>query len=64
MAAHSEGLIGFSGCLAGVIPQHLLKDEYDLARAAAAKFIDIFGKDYFIIEIMDHGIEEQRRIIP
>ena len=42
----------------------MLKDEYDNAREATAKFIDIFGKDFFIIEIMDHGIEEQRRIIP
>ena len=64
LAAHSEGLIGFSGCLAGVIPKFLLADEYENARAATAKFVDIFGKDYFIIEIMDHGIEEQRRIIP
>ena len=64
LAQYSEGLIGFSGCLAGVIPQFLLKDEYDNARDAAAQFVDIFGKDYFIIEIMDHGIEEQRRIIP
>ena len=64
LAQHSEGLIGFSGCLAGVIPQFLLKDEYDNARDAAAQFVDIFGKEFFIIEIMDHGIEEQRRIIP
>jgi DNA polymerase-3 subunit alpha len=64
LVEHSEGLIGFSGCLAAVIPQYLLKDEYDKARDAAAKFVDIFGKDYFFIEIMDHGIEEQRRIIP
>lgn len=64
LEAHSEGLIGFSGCLAAVIPQYLLEGKFDEARAAAAKFIDIFGKDYFIMEIMDHGIEEQRRIIP
>ncbi|MGJ8650437.1 MAG: DNA polymerase III subunit alpha [Opitutaceae bacterium] len=64
LVEHSEGLIGFSGCLAAVIPQYLLKGEFDKARDAAAKFVDIFGKDYFIIEIMDHGIEEQRRIIP
>jgi DNA polymerase-3 subunit alpha len=64
LAEHSEGLIGFSGCLAAVIPQYLLEGKFAEARAAAAKFIDIFGKDYFIIEIMDHGIEEQRRIIP
>ncbi|MGB0743319.1 MAG: DNA polymerase III subunit alpha [Opitutales bacterium] len=64
LAAHSEGLIGFSGCLAAVIPQYLLEGEYDKARDACAKFIDIFGKEFFIIEVMDHGIEEQRRIIP
>jgi DNA polymerase-3 subunit alpha len=64
LEAHSEGLIGFSGCLAAVIPQYLLEGKFNEARAAAAKFIDIFGKDYFIMEIMDHGIEEQRRIIP
>ena len=64
LAEYSDGLIGFSGCLAGVIPQFLLNDEYQQARDAAAKFVDIFGKEFFIIEIMDHGIEEQRRIIP
>lgn len=64
LAAHSEGLIAFSGCLAAVIPQFLLKGEFEKAREAAAKFIDIFGKEFFIIEIMDHGIEEQRKIIP
>ncbi|MGB0408863.1 MAG: DNA polymerase III subunit alpha [Opitutales bacterium] len=64
LAEHSEGLIGFSGCLAAVIPQYLLEGEYDKAREACAKFVEIFGKDFFIIEIMDHGIEEQRRIIP
>lgn len=64
LAAHSEGLIAFSGCLAAVIPQLLLEGNYPAAREAAAKFIDIFGKDYFIIELMDHGIEEQSRIIP
>ncbi|CAI8355026.1 MAG: DNA polymerase III subunit alpha [Opitutia bacterium UBA7350] len=64
LAAHSEGLIAFSGCLAAVIPQYLLEGDYAAAREAAAQFIDIFGKEYFIIELMDHGIEEQRRIIP
>ncbi|MGB0343930.1 MAG: DNA polymerase III subunit alpha [Coraliomargarita sp.] len=64
LAAHSEGLIGFSGCLAAVIPRLLADGQYEQARDAAAKFVDIFGKDYFIVELMDHGIEKQRRIIP
>ncbi|WP_269526319.1 DNA polymerase III subunit alpha [Coraliomargarita parva] len=64
LAEHSEGLIAFSGCLAAVIPQYLMEDKFDEARAAAAKFIDIFGKENFIIELMDHGLKEQRQIIP
>ena len=42
---HSEGIIGFSGCLAAVIPQFLLEGNLDQAREATAKFVDIFGKD-------------------
>lgn len=64
LAEHSEGLIGFSGCLAAYIPRMLLAGEIEKAREACGRFIDLFGKDFFIVEIMDHGIEEQRRIIP
>ena len=64
LAAHSEGLIAFSGCLAAVIPRLLVADKFDEARTAAARFIDIFGRENFIVELMDHGIEEQRKVIP
>ncbi len=64
LAKHSEGLIGFSGCLAAVIPRLLERGDFKGARAAAARFIEIFGKEFFIVEIMDHGIEIQRRITP
>ncbi len=64
LAAHSEGLIAFSGCLAAVIPQFLLKDDFESAREAAARFIAIFGKEFFIVELMDHGLAEQRKVIP
>ena len=64
LAQHAEGLIGFSGCLQGVIPQNLLKDDYEAARKACARFVEIFGRENFVIELMDHGLEEQKRIIP
>ncbi|MEO0796573.1 MAG: DNA polymerase III subunit alpha [Verrucomicrobiota bacterium] len=64
LAEHSEGLIGFSGCLAAVIPQNLMKGDYAAAKDACGWFVDLFGKEFFFIEIMDHGIEEQQRIIP
>ncbi len=64
LAKHSEGLIGFTGCLASLVPQHLMHDRFDDARAALARFVDIFGRENYFVEIQDHGISEQRKIIP
>ena len=64
LSEYSEGLIGFSGCLAAVIPQHLLEGNYEKAREAAGQFVAIFGRDNFVIELMDHGLSEQKKIIP
>ena len=61
---YHEGLICLSACLAGEIPRKLLSGDYDAAREKAAYYRDLFGKDNFFIELQDHGIEEQRRIIP
>lgn len=64
LAKYSKGLIGFTGCLAALVPQHLLYDRYEEARKATARFIDIFGKENYFVEIQDHGIPEQIKIIP
>jgi DNA polymerase-3 subunit alpha len=64
LAKYSRGLIGFSGCLASLVPQHLLNDRDEEARQACARFVDIFGRENYFIEIQDHGIPEQRKIIP
>jgi len=61
---HSEGLICLSACLAGIIPSLLLKGEYDEAKKKAVEFSEIFGKDNFYIEIQDHGLNDQRQILP
>ena len=63
LAAHSEGLICSSACLAGDIPQLLLQDRYDEAKALALRLKGIFGGDFYI-ELQDHGILEQRKIMP
>ena len=60
----SEGLIALSACLAGEVPKLLLNGEHEAARAAAREHIDIFGKDNYFIELQDHGLDEQKRIIP
>lgn len=61
---YHEGLICLSACLAGEIPQKLLDGDYNKAKEKACYYRDLFGKNNFFIELQDHGIEEQKRIIP
>ncbi len=61
---YHEGLICLSACLAGEIPQKLLDGDYTSAKKKAEYYRDLFGKENFFIELQDHGIEEQKRIIP
>ncbi len=61
LAAHSEGLIGMSGCLKGEINMALQVDDLAKARQSAATYRDILGADNFFIELHDHGIEAQRK---
>ena len=64
LAQHAKGLIGFTGCLASLVPQHLLADNYPAAREACGRFVEIFGRENYFVEIQDHGIVEQRKVIP
>lgn len=64
LAKHAEGLIGFTGCLQGVVPQFLLHGEYEKAREAISRFLDIFTPERYFVEIQDHGIDMQLKIIP
>ena len=60
---HHEGVICLSACLAGRLPQLLLKNDYEAAKAWAAEMKGVFGEDFYI-ELQDHGIEEQKQILP
>lgn len=60
---HSEGVICLSACLAGRLPQLLLRGEYDEAKAWAAEMKGVFGDDFYI-ELQDHGIPEQKQVLP
>ncbi|HEY3756676.1 MAG TPA: DNA polymerase III subunit alpha [Opitutaceae bacterium] len=64
LAKFSEGLIGFTGCLASVVPHHLMHDRVAEARQACGRFVEIFGREHYFVEIQDHGLAEQRKIIP
>jgi DNA polymerase-3 subunit alpha len=61
LASHSRGLIGLSGCLSGEVSSHLVAGSDQAAFEAAGRFREIFGPDRFYLEIMDHGLEDQRR---
>ena len=58
---HSEGLICLSGCVAGAIPQLLIADRYEEARAKALELQALFGPDCFYLEIQDHGLREEQK---
>ncbi len=61
LAQHSEGLIGFSGCLKGEFSQAVLKDRLDEAQNILGTYQDLFEPDCFYLEMMDNGIEEQAK---
>ena len=75
LAEHSEGIVATTGCLGGHAPQLLAPEgsseegnvgqvrDYSGAVAAAALYQDIFGKDNFFVEIQDHGLTPQKRIM-
>ena len=61
---HSEGLICLSACLSGDLPKMLLQGRMDEAKAYALQMQEIFGKGRYYIELMDHGLPEERMVLP
>ncbi len=61
LATYAKGVIGTTGCAGGEIQTRLRLGQYEEAKAAAAEFRDIFGKENFFCEVMDHGIDVERR---
>lgn len=60
---YGKGLIATTGCPGGEIQTRLRIGHYAEAREAAAEFRDIFGAENFFVEIMDHGLEVERRVV-
>src|ERR1700674_1837471 len=61
---YREGLIVLSSCLKGEVSQSLAGGNYAKAKDAALQFKDILGADNFFLEIQDHGIPDQQKILP
>lgn len=63
LSRNAKGLIATSGCVGGEVQTRIRLGQYDEAKKVAANMRDIFGKDNYFIEIMDHGIAIERRAI-
>jgi len=64
LAAHSKGLIALSACLRGEINETLLEKDYQEGKRLAYTYLDIFGKGNFFLEVQDHGLEQDRKLLP
>jgi len=75
LSRYSEGIVAGSGCLGGRVMQQMTPDasteegnvgqvrDYDAALKTAAMYQDIFGRENFFIEVQDHGIPAQQKIM-
>ncbi|MBN9643127.1 DNA polymerase III subunit alpha [Corynebacterium mendelii] len=62
IAENSTGIIATTGCPSGDVQTRLRLGQFDEALAAAAKWQEIYGKDNYFLELMDHGIDIERRV--
>ncbi|MGO1264869.1 MAG: PHP domain-containing protein, partial [Brevibacterium aurantiacum] len=62
LETYSEGLIATTGCPSGEIQVRLRLGQYEEARAAAGKYREMFGKDNYYVELMDHGLSIEKRV--
>jgi DNA polymerase III subunit alpha len=64
LARHSKGLIALSACLRGDINETLMADKYDEGRRLANEYVDLFGKNNFFLEMQDHGLDQDKIVMP
>ena len=62
IAEHADGIIATTGCPSGDVQTRLRLCQYDAALEAAAMWQDIYGKDNYFLELMDHGLHIERRV--
>jgi len=60
---YGKGLIATTGCPSGEIQTRLRLGQWDEAVRAAGELQDIFGRDSFYVELMDHGIDIETRVV-
>lgn len=61
LSKYNKGLICSSACIAGPISQAFVAGKDDAAYKLCKKFVDIFGKDRFYIEIQPYELHDERK---
>ncbi len=64
LSRHSKGLIALSACLRGDINETLMADKYEDAKKLAYEYTDLFGPKNFFLELQDHGLEPDKKVMP
>ena len=59
---YAKGIIATTGCPSGEVQTRLRLGQYEEALKAAREFQDIFGRDSFYVELMDHGLDIEKRV--
>ncbi|PLS31601.1 DNA polymerase III subunit alpha [Bifidobacterium margollesii] len=62
LATYSKGVIASSGCPSGIIQTRIRLGQFDEALRAAGEMQDIFGRENFYIELMDHGLSIETQV--
>ncbi len=62
LAQHSDGLLVLSGCLNSEVSRLLAAGEEDKARQVAGWYQEVFGRDYYFMELQSHGLAEQAQV--
>jgi DNA polymerase-3 subunit alpha len=64
LARHSKGLIALSACLRGDVNETIMADRYDDAKRIANEYADLFGRNSFFLEMQDHGLDQDKVVLP
>ena len=59
---YHEGIIALSACVAGEIPQAILRGNNEQAETLLREYVEIFGQENFFLEIQDHGLPEEKTV--
>lgn len=62
IAENATGIIATTGCPSGDVQTRLRLGQFDEALEAAAMWQDIYGKENYFLELMDHGLDIENRV--